>query len=135
MGAMLLAVFGGLALLLAALGIYGVLSFSISRRTREIGIRMALGAERRDVFVLVIRDGMLVVGIGIVDRPRRGAAGARSLASFLYGVPTSDLPTFAGTTVVLTVVALLACIVPARRAMKVSPLEANPLRMTRGWIS
>jgi ABC-type antimicrobial peptide transport system permease subunit len=123
-GAWLLAGFGGLALLLAAIGIYGVLSFSIARRTREMGIRLALGAERRDIFLLVLRDGMLVVAIGIVVGLAAAAAGARSLAGFLYGVPTSDLLTFAGTTVVLTLVALFACVVPARRAMKVSPLEA-----------
>jgi putative ABC transport system permease protein len=124
MGAWLLSVFGGLALLLAAVGIYGVLSFSTSRRTREMGIRLALGAERRDVFLLVVRDGMLLVVFGIIIGLGGGLAGARSLAAFLYGVPTSDLPTFAAVTAILTAVALAACVLPARRAMRVNPLAA-----------
>lgn len=124
MGAWLLGVFGSLALLLAAVGIYGVLSFSISRRTREMGIRLALGAESRNVFLLVVRDGMLLVGVGVMIGLTGGLAGARSLASFLYGVPTSDLPTFAAMTIILTAVALVACVIPARRAMRVNPITA-----------
>jgi putative ABC transport system permease protein len=124
MGAWLLAVFGGLALLLAAVGIYGVLSFSISRRTREMGIRLALGAARRQVFLLVVRDGMLLVAIGIALGLIAGLAGARSLASFLYGVSTFDVPTFAATVAVLAVVAFAACAIPARRAMRVHPIAA-----------
>ncbi len=124
MGAWLLAVFGGLALLLAAVGIYGVLSFSISRRTREMGIRLALGAETRTVFGLIVRDGMLLVGAGIAIGLAAGFAGARSLGSFLYGVHTSDLPTFAAMTMILASVALMACVIPARRAMRVDPIIA-----------
>jgi putative ABC transport system permease protein len=123
-GAWMLGVFGGLALLLAVIGIYGVLSFSISRRTREMGIRLALGADTRDVFLLVIRDGMLLVATGIAIGLGGGLAAARSLASFLYGVSTSDLPTFAGMTAVLATVALAACVMPARRAMRVPPVTA-----------
>jgi putative ABC transport system permease protein len=124
MGAWLLGVFGGLALLLAVVGIYGVLSFSISRRTREMGIRLALGAERRDVFLLVVRDRMLLVSIGIIIGLAGGLAGGKSLSTFLYGVSTSDPPTFAATIVILTAVALVACIIPARRAMRVNPIVA-----------
>jgi predicted permease len=124
MGAWLLAVFGGLALLLAAIGIYGVLSFAISRRTREMGIRLALGAERRDVFTLVVRDGMIVVALGIALGIVGGFAGMRSLSNFLYGVQTSDLQTFAATTFILTIVGLVACVIPARRAMRVPPTTA-----------
>jgi predicted permease len=124
MGAWLLGVFGGLALLLAAVGIYGVLSFSISRRTREMGIRLALGAETRDVFLLVIRDGMLLVGLGLVLGLMAGMLAARSLASFLHGVSTWDLLTFAVMTTILTAVALAACVIPARRAMRVNPITA-----------
>lgn len=124
MGAWLLGVFGGLALLLAAIGIYGVLSFSTARRTREMGIRLALGAETRNVFLLVVRDGMLLVGAGIIVGLAGGLAGARSLASFLYGVPTSDVATFAAMTMILTAVALVACVIPARRAMRVNPIAA-----------
>ena len=124
MGAWLLAVFGGLALLLAVIGIYGVLSFTISRRTREMGIRLALGAETRDVFLLVVRDGMLLVGVGVVVGLGGGLLGARSLASFLYSIPTSDFPTFSAMTAVLVAVALVACAIPARRAMRVPPTVA-----------
>jgi putative ABC transport system permease protein len=117
-------VFGGLALLLAAVGIYGVLSFSIARRTREMGIRLALGADRPRVFLLVVRDGMLLVGIGMSIGLFGSLAAARSLASFLYGVSTSDLVTFSATIVTLAVVALVACAIPARRAMRVNPIAA-----------
>ena len=124
MGAWLLAGFGGLALLLAAIGIYGVLSFSIARRSREMGIRLALGAAAWQVFLLVVRDGLTLVGIGAVIGLIGGFAAARSLAGFLYGVPTSDPATFAGAATLLIAVALVACIVPARRAMRVNPLTA-----------
>jgi macrolide transport system ATP-binding/permease protein len=124
LGAWLLGAFGGLALVLAAIGIYGVLSFSVSRRTREMGIRLALGAEARDVFLLVVRDGMLLVGAGIMVGLAGALASGRSLASFLYGVSTIDLPTFAGVTVILTSVALVACVIPAFRAMRVNPIAA-----------
>ncbi len=124
MGAWLLGVFGGLALLLAAIGIYGVLSFSIARRTREMGIRLALGAETQDVFLLVVRDGMLLVVVGIAIGLTAGLAAARSVASLLYGVQPSDLPTFMAMTAVLGVVALVACAIPARRAMRVPATTA-----------
>ncbi len=124
MGAWLLGVFGVLALLLAAVGVYGVLAFSVSRRTREMGIRLALGADPRDVFLLVVRDGMLLVGAGILIGLGAGVAGARTLATFLYGAPTSEVSTFAAVTGILTVVALAACVIPARRAMGVSPTAA-----------
>jgi putative ABC transport system permease protein len=123
-GAWLLSAFGGLGVLLAAVGIYGVLSFSTSRRTREMGIRLALGATARDVFALIIRDGMVLVAVGIVIGLAAGLAGARLLATFLYGVTTSDVPTFMVTTVLLAGVALGACAIPARRAMRVHPITA-----------
>ena len=122
LGAWLLGAFGVLALVLAAIGIYGVLSFSVSRRTREMGIRLALGAEPRDVFFLVVRDGMRLVGAGVVVGVAGALASGRSLASFLYGVSTTDLPTFAGVTVMLTSVALVACVIPAFRAVRVNPV-------------
>jgi putative ABC transport system permease protein len=124
MGAWLLAVFGGLALLLAAVGIYGVLSFSISRRTREMGIRLALGAGRHQVFLLVLRDGMVLVAVGMALGLAAGLAGTRSLASFLYGVSTFDVPTFAVTIAILAAVAFAACAIPARRATRVHPIAA-----------
>jgi ABC-type antimicrobial peptide transport system permease subunit len=124
MGAWLLSSFGVLALVLAVIGIYGVLAFSISRRTREIGIRLALGADSRRVFLLVVRDGMMLVGLGILIGLGGGLAGARSLANFLYDVSPTDPVTFAGTVAVLCTVALVACAIPARRAIRVSPVTA-----------
>jgi predicted permease len=124
MGAWLLAVFGGLALVLAAVGIYGVLSFSISRRTREMGIRLALGAGRLQVFLLVLRDGMALVIVGMALGLAASLAGTRSLASFLYGVSTFDVPTFAVTIAILAAVAFAACAIPARRATRVHPIAA-----------
>jgi putative ABC transport system permease protein len=76
------------------------------------------------VFLLVVRDGMLLVGVGIIIGLGGGLASARSLSSFLYAAPTSDLPTFAATTIILTTVALVACVIPARRAMRVPPITA-----------
>ena len=124
MGAWLLAVFGGLALALAAVGIYGVLSFSVSRRTREMGIRLALGADTHRVFMLVVRDGMLLVGVGILLGLGGGLAAARVIASSFPGVSATDLPTFTGTIGLLGTVALVACAIPARRAIRINPITA-----------
>ena len=124
MGAMLLGVFGLLALLLATVGIYGVLSYSVSQRTQEVGIRMALGATSRTVLGLVVGQGMLLVAIGVGI----GLAGswglARLLASLLFGVKTSDPATFAVVSLVLAVAAFVATYIPARRATKVDPITA-----------
>ena len=124
MGTWLLAVFGGLALVLAVVGIYGVLSFSVSRRTREMGIRLALGADTHRVFLLVVRDGMSLVGLGILVGLAAGLASARAIAGFLQGVSATDLPTFTVTIGMLTLVALIACAIPARRAIRVNPITA-----------
>jgi putative ABC transport system permease protein len=124
MGAMLLTVFGGLALLLASLGIYGVLAFSIARRTREIGIRVALGAGRRSVTTLVLREGMSLVGLGLAIGLVAGFYLSQSVKMFLFDVSPRDLTTFAIVPCVLVAVALLACYVPARRALRVDPLTA-----------
>jgi ABC-type antimicrobial peptide transport system permease subunit len=124
MGAWLLGAFGTLAVLLAAVGIFGVLSFSTSRRTREIGIRLALGAERRDVFLLVLRDGMQLVALGMAIGLGAALSGGRLVAGFLHGVPPSDLPTMVVTPMLLAIVALAACAIPAARAMRVQPVTA-----------
>jgi putative ABC transport system permease protein len=116
--------FAGLALLLGMIGIYGVLSFLVSKRTREIGIRMALGAQRRDVLLLIIKEGAKFSFVGVA----LGVAGAfgvtRLLASQLYGVSATDPITYAAVAIVMTVVTLLACYFPASHAMRIDPLVA-----------
>jgi predicted permease len=124
MGAVLLAVFGSLALLLAAIGLYGVMSYTVSRRTREIGIRMALGAATGNVLRLVLKEGMSLVGSGVAVGLIVAAAVTRLLASFLYGVSPLDAATFVAIPMVLALVAFLASYLPARRAAKVDPMIA-----------
>jgi predicted permease len=127
MGALLLGVFAGLALLLAAVGIYGVLSFSIARRTREVGIRLALGAGPGRVFRMIVGEGMTLVAIGVAIGAIGALAGGRFLAGFLHGVSTRDPWTLVSVPVVLAAAAAAACALPARRAMRVDPTVA--LRM------
>jgi predicted permease len=120
----LLAVFALLALILAAVGIYGVISYSVAQRTREVGIRMALGAKTIDVLNLVMRDGLKLVFVGIVV----GLAGAllltRLMTTLLFGVTATDAVTYVTVALGLVIVALFACCIPARRATKVDPLVA-----------
>ena len=124
MGAVLLGASGLLALLLAAVGLYGVMSFSVARRTREIGVRMALGAQYRNVLAMVLKEGMTLVGLGVALGVLGAVAATRMLASYLYDVSTLDATTFAAIPVGLAVVALLACYIPARRATRVDPMVA-----------
>jgi predicted permease len=123
-GAALLGVFGGLALLLASVGLYGAVSYSVSRRTREIGIRMALGAAGRDVVTLVTRQGVGLVLVGVALGSAFAAAGTRVLASVLYGVGTTDVGIFLGTAALLVIVASVANWIPARRASRIHPVTA-----------
>jgi ABC-type antimicrobial peptide transport system permease subunit len=120
----LLAAFAGLALLLAAIGIYGLQAYAVRQRIREIGIRMALGAQRRDVFRLVVEQALKLTGFGIGI----GLAGAfgvtRLMASQLYGLSATDPLTFIGVAFLLALVALAAGYLPARRAMQVDPIVA-----------
>jgi putative ABC transport system permease protein len=124
LGALLLGVFGLLALSIATIGIYGVISYGVSERTREMGIRMALGARASDVLRLVISQGMWLVAIGIALGAALALLSTSVLKSYLYDVSTTDPLTFVGIAVLLIGVALLACYVPARRATKVDPLVA-----------
>jgi putative ABC transport system permease protein len=121
---LLLAGFASLALSLSAIGIYGVIAHSVVRRVHEIGVRMALGAQRRDVMRLVVGQGLLLVGIGVLVGTLGTLALTRSLESFLYGIRATDPVTFAGVVVILGGVALVACYIPARRATKVDPIIA-----------
>jgi macrolide transport system ATP-binding/permease protein len=124
LGALLLGVFGALALLIASIGIYGVMSFGVSERTREMGIRMALGAQRGDVLRMVIWQGMKVAAIGVAIGSGLAFVSTRVVSSYLYDVSTTDPATFTGITIILIGVALLACYLPARRATGVDPLVA-----------
>ena len=112
------------AISLAAVGLYGVMSYSVSRRTREIGIRMALGAQTCQVRGLVVRQGMLLTLIALVLGLAVAWAVARFSAGFLYGVKPHDLVTFTGVPIFLAAVALLACWIPSRRAARLDPLTA-----------
>jgi ABC-type antimicrobial peptide transport system permease subunit len=115
MGAVLLAVFGSLALVLAAIGLYGVMSYAVSRRTREIGIRMALGAGKGNVLRLVLKEGLTLVGGGVATGLIVAVAATRLLTNFLFGVSPLDTATFAAIPLVLALVALLASYLPASR--------------------
>ena len=121
---LLLTIFAGLALLLAAIGIYGLMSYSVEQRTQELGIRMALGAGANDMLKLVVRQGMLLSGIGVVIGLAASFGLNRVLAGLLFGVKVTDPLTYASVTVILVTVAFLASYIPARRATRIDPIVA-----------
>jgi len=121
---MLLGIFASLALVLAAVGIYGVMSYSVAQRTREIGVRMALGAQRTDVLKLTMGQGFKLVAIGVGLGLIAAFILTRVMASLLFGVSATDPTTFVAISLILMTVALLASYIPSLRAMKVDPMVA-----------
>src|SRR5262249_5892154 len=115
---------GVIAAVLAAIGIYGVMSYSVAERTREIGIRMALGAHAGDVVRMVLGHALLMVGLGVTLGLAGSFALTRVVKSALYGVTATDPATYAGISILLLLVAVVACLVPARRAISVQPTIA-----------
>jgi putative ABC transport system permease protein len=122
--AIVLSWFGGFALLVAGVGLFGVLSFSVAQRRREIGLRSALGAQTRDIVALVLRQAFWIVAIGVLTGMASAMAGVQLLSSFLYGVSPHDTVTFLVVPVLIVAIAVLACLVPARRAATVDPITA-----------
>jgi putative ABC transport system permease protein len=122
--AVVLAWFGMFALLVAGVGLFGVLSFSVAQRTREIGVRCALGAQAHDIVALILDQALWIVGIGLILGLAAALAGAGVLSAFLYGIGAHDPLTFVIVPVVIVAIASIACLVPARRAAKVDPLTA-----------
>ena len=120
----LLAVFASLALTLAGIGIYGIVAYSVTERTHEIGVRLALGAQRRDVVTMIVAQGMVLTLIGTAVGVVSALLLTRLMSSLLFGVSAADPVTFAAIPVLLAAVAFVACSVPARRATRVDPLVA-----------
>ena len=120
----LMVLFAALAALLSSIGIYGVVSYDVSRRQHEVGVRLALGASTGSIFSLIVLRGMKVVMLGIGAGVAGSVLGAQLLSGLLFGVSPADPATLAGGVVLFTTVALFACYLPARRAMKVDPMVA-----------
>jgi putative ABC transport system permease protein len=123
-GASLAAALGMLGLILATVGVYGVMSYAVRQRTQEIGIRIALGAQRRDILAMVGRQGVFIVSIGLIAGLLTALAVGRLVNDFLVGVASTDPVTYVGVSILLAAVAGLATYVPTRRATKVDPMVA-----------
>ena len=123
-GAILMTVLAASGLLLAALGLYGVMAYSVSQRTAEIGLRVALGAERTDVLQLILGEGVKLTLVGVIIGLAAAWSLTRLLVSLLFGVSASDPATFVSISLLLVATALLACFFPARRALSVDPMIA-----------
>jgi putative ABC transport system permease protein len=121
---LLLTIFAATAMLLAAIGLYGVMSYAVAQRTREIGVRMALGARRPDVLALIVKRGMALVLIGIACGIVLSLASARLMSGLLFGITATDPLTFIGVAALLALVAFVANYLPARRAASVDPIVA-----------
>jgi putative ABC transport system permease protein len=121
---LLLGLFAGLATLLSAVGIFGVMNYSVALRTREIGLRLAIGAQPRQVLLLVLKQGFWLTMVGVLLGLAAAFALTRLLSGLLFGVGAVDAMTFATISVLLVIVSLLACYLPARRAMRIDPLSA-----------
>ena len=121
---LLLGLFAGLATLLSAVGIFGVMNYSVALRTRELGLRLAIGAQPRQVLLLVLRQGLLLTVFGVLLGLAAAFALTRLLSGLLFGVEAVDVTTFTTISFLLVIVSLLACYLPARRAMRIDPLQA-----------
>jgi len=119
-----MALFAGVALILATIGIYGVIAYTVSQRTQEIGVRMALGAQRQDILRMVMGQGLRLTLIGLAIGMTSSFALAQVIAALLFGVRPTDVWTFLAVIVLICGVAMMACYVPARRAMQIDPLTA-----------
>ncbi len=120
----LISLFAGVGLVLAAVGLYGVISYSVAQRTHEIGVRMALGAYQTDVLAIMLRKGLGLISIGLVIGVVGALAMTRVLRSLLFGVTATDPATFIAVSLLLTIVGLISCFIPARRAAKIDPMVA-----------
>jgi len=124
LAASLLGVFGGMALLLASVGLYGTMAYSVARRTHEMGVRMALGASRRAISRLVVTNALRITAVGIVAGTALAVVATRLISKLLFGVQPTDPASFGGVILLMAVIAVVASVIPARRAARLDPMAA-----------